>query len=110
AFINYFNAHGGMSGRKLQPVEYTQDPSSTDYQTDMQAACARFTQDNKLNVVIRAQLGGLTPENYESCLTKAGVTSLEMSYAVLDKTMLARHPQLYNVSAPSIDRRERAVL
>jgi hypothetical protein len=110
AYIRYFNAHGGIAGRKLEPVEYTQNPSSPNYQSDMQAACAKFTQDNKLTVVIRAQLGGLTPENYESCLTKARVTSLEMSYAVGDNTMLARHPQLYDVSAPSVDRRERAVL
>jgi len=110
AFINYFNLHGGIAGRKLQAVEYTQSSSSNDYAVDMEAACAKFTQDNKVNVVLRAELGGLTPENYENCLTKAGVASLEMSYAVGDHTMLARHPALYNVTAASVDRRERAVL
>ena len=63
AFIDYLNAHGGIAGRKLQPVEYTQNPSSTNYNVDMEAACAKFTQDNHVNVVLRAQLGGLTPEN-----------------------------------------------
>lgn len=110
AFISYLNAHGGVAGRKLQAVEYTQNSSSDNYATDMQAACARFTQDNTVHVVLRAELGGLTPENYESCLTNAGVTSLEMSYAVGDRTMLLQHPNLYNIAAPSVDRRERAVL
>jgi len=110
AFIRYFNAHGGIAGRQLRAVEYTQEPTSDDYQRDMEAACARFTQDNKVNVVLRAVLGGVTPENYEECLTKAGVTSLEMTYANGDEPMLARHPRLYNVAAPSVDRRERAVL
>jgi hypothetical protein len=107
---DYINAHGGIAGRKLEAVEYTQEPTSNDYANDMEAACARFTQDNKVNVVLRAVLGGVTPDNYETCLTKAGVTSLEMSYAVGDRTMLGRHPRMYNVSAPSADRRERAVL
>jgi hypothetical protein len=110
AFIGYLNAHGGIAGRKLKAVEYTQDPNSGDYENDMQTACARFTQDNKVNVVLRAVLGGVTPENYEECLTKAGVTSLEMSYAAGDTTLLSRHSRLFNVSAPSVDRRERAVL
>ena len=110
AIVNDVNAHGGIAGRKLEAVEFTQKPTSNDYANDMQAACARFTQDNKVSVVLRAVLGGVTPENYEGCLTNAGVISLEMSYAVGDNTMLRRHPLMYNVSAPSADRRERAVL
>lgn len=110
AFIKYFNAHGGIAGRKLQAVEYTQDPNSSNYATDMEAACAKFTQDNKVSVVLRAQLGGVISENYENCLTKAGVASVAMTFAAGDNTLLNRHPGLYNVSAPSVDRRMRGVL
>lgn len=110
AFVKALNADGGVAGRKLEVVEYTQDPNSNNYATDMEAACARFTQDNKVNLVLRAQLGGVMSENYNNCLAKAGATSLEMSFAVGDNSYLKRYPGLYNISAPSVDRRMQGVL
>lgn len=107
AFVKALNAEGGVAGRKIEVVEYAQDAQSGSYATDMEAACAKFTQDNKVDVVLRTQLGGIMSENYNACLTKAGVTSLEMSFAVGDETYLKRHPRLYNVAAPSVDRRMR---
>ena len=110
ALVRALNAEGGVAGRRIEVVEYAQDAQSGNYATDMEAACATFTQDNDVDVVLRTQLGGIMSENYNSCLTRAGVTSLEMSFAVGDETYLKRHPRLYNIAAPSVDRRVRGAL
>ena len=51
AFVKYVNAHGGLGGRQIQPVYYQysegQDPVAQD-----QAACAAFTQDHHVYMVI----------------------------------------------------------
>src|SRR4051794_2275708 len=58
AFIRYYNDHGGMAGRKIQPIEYTINPTSSSYQNDLSAACAKFTQDNHVSVVV-SQTGNI---------------------------------------------------
>lgn len=51
AFVKYVNAHGGLGGRQIQPVYYQysegQDPVAQD-----QAACATFTQDHHVYLVV----------------------------------------------------------
>ncbi len=67
--IRYANSHGGFAGRKLEPIYY--DYSLTDDQsTQDQAACARYTQDNKVFVV------GLADDVLRACAEKAGAVSL----------------------------------
>ena len=51
AFVKYANAHGGLGGRRIVPVYYKysegQDPHAQDA-----AACATFTQDHHVYLVI----------------------------------------------------------
>lgn len=70
AFVKYVNAHGGLGGRQIQPVYYEysegQDPQAQDA-----AACATFTQDHHVYLVIggiNSGAGGLLP-----CLAKHNV-------------------------------------
>ena len=109
AFLRYYNAHGGMAGRTLQPVEYTIDPTSSSYENDLSAACAKFTQDNHVQLVI-SQTGNAFSGNYERCLTKAHVSNLEVGNGAPDAASLKSYPGLYTTSAPSIDRRVTAQL
>ncbi|MCW2545471.1 MAG: hypothetical protein JWM40_3023, partial [Frankiales bacterium] len=109
AFVRYYNAHGGMAGRKIDPVEYTIDPTALNYETELSAACARFTQDNHLPLVI-SQTGNVFSGNYENCLTKAGVTNLEVANGAPDAQALKSYPRLFTTAAPTIDRRVTAQL
>jgi ABC-type branched-subunit amino acid transport system substrate-binding protein len=109
AFIKYYNDHGGMSGRKIQPIEYTINPTSPSYQSDLSAACAKFTQDNHVNVVL-SQVGNAFSANYESCLAKAGVTNIEVGNGAPDAQDERNYPQLFTTASPTVDRRVTAVL
>lgn len=109
AFLRYYNAHGGMAGRRLVPVEVTINPTSTSYETDLAAACATFTQDNHVAVVM-SQTGNLFSSSHEQCLTKAGVVNVEASSSGPDEVGMRSFPSLLTVSTPTVDRRLRALL
>jgi hypothetical protein len=109
AFLRYYNTRGGMAGRKLEPIEYSIDPTSPSYETDLSAACAKFTQDNHVRLVV-SQTGNIFSGNYENCLTKAGVTNLEASNGAPDEGSLKRFPRLYTTGSPTVDRRVAAQL
>jgi hypothetical protein len=70
AMVKYVNAHGGLAGRQIQPVYY-QYTSGGDPQAQDAAACAAFTQDHHVYLV----LGGISSGAGElgPCLTKHGV-------------------------------------
>ena len=109
AFIRYYNDHGGMAGRRIQPIEYTINPTSPSYENDLSAACAKFTQDNHVNVVV-SQTGNIFSSNYESCLAKAGVTNLEVGNGAPDAQDVRSFPQLFTTASPTVDRRITAAL
>ena len=102
ALVSWFDAHGGIAGKQIKLVEYDADPSATSYETEMSAACATFTQDHHVAVVM-SNTGYQMSDNYETCLTKAGVPDLNNGVGGLDDATLARHPQLFLTSASSVD-------
>jgi hypothetical protein len=104
ALVRYFNKHGGISGRIIKPVEYTIQVTSGNYQTEMQAACARFTQDNKVSVAISV-LANSYFANYEQCLSKAGVPDFAGPTGSADERDLAAFPGFVSLSSPSTNRR-----
>lgn len=109
AMINYYNSHGGMAGRKVNTVEYTIDPTSSSYQSDLSAACAKFTQDNHV-ALVASQTGNIFSDNYESCLTKAGRANFEVANGAPDNQSLRAYPYLYTTASPTVDRRVTAIL
>jgi ABC-type branched-subunit amino acid transport system substrate-binding protein len=52
AVINYLNANGGVAGRKLAAVFYSNDPSNGTFASQAETACAAFTQDHKVFAVM----------------------------------------------------------
>lgn len=109
AMVAWYNAHGGIAGKRIELVEHTADAAATSYETEMSAACARFTQDHRAAVVM-THTGYQTSENYESCLTKAGVPDLFLGIGGYDETAHARHPLLFTPVAASTDASIRALL
>ena len=105
-FIDYLNKHGGIAGRKIVPVYYQAD-SSQDASTSAQAACATFTQDNKVDVVVDGVIGG---DVLPTCLQQKGIAEFTSANTSLDTVSLSSHPNMFNPSSMAIDRQMRALL
>ena len=66
--INDLNTKGGIAGRKIVPVWATFDTTSSEtIDQQAQAACATWTQDNKVFAIFGGDAGGVTQE----CTEKA---------------------------------------
>ena len=105
-FIAYINKHGGVGCRKLVEVIYTAD-SSSDANTAAQAACATFTQDNKVDVVLDGVIGG---DILPACLQRKGIASFTAANTSPDSVAMAAHPNEFNPSSMYVDRQIRALL
>ena len=71
ALVASYNADGGFAGRHIDPVYASIRSSSNDFEGDLAAACATFTQDNHVAAVISDV--GLYSESFYACLAKANV-------------------------------------
>jgi hypothetical protein len=69
-FVNYENDHGGINGRKINPMIVNFDPTS---ETGMRADCQQWTQGNPPVFAVVDGLGSWTGDN-ELCLTQEGHT------------------------------------
>jgi hypothetical protein len=75
--IEDINAHGGLAGRKVVPIYYGYDATSTESSDQQdQAACAKWTQDNRVFAIL---LGGPI---IDECAKRAGVINLGYSGAI----------------------------
>jgi ABC-type branched-subunit amino acid transport system substrate-binding protein len=70
AMVKYLNAHGGLGDRLIKPVEFKYSSSGDPHAQDA-AACADFTQDHHVYLVV----GGISSGagDLPACLTKHGV-------------------------------------
>jgi hypothetical protein len=75
AVINYLNAHGGIAGRRVIPVFHDESVAGAEsnYEGEMQAACAAWTQDDHVYAV--ASPVGTVGDTLYQCLAKAGVVT-----------------------------------
>jgi hypothetical protein len=71
ALVDSYNHAGGFAGRHIDAVYEQLKSSSNDYEGDLAAACASFTQDNHVAAVFVAL--GYFDESFFACLAKAGV-------------------------------------
>jgi hypothetical protein len=71
ALVRGINTAGGLAGRKLTVVEYAFHTQDNSYSTAASAACALFTQDNHVDVVLDNAFG--TTGGFRDCLQKAKV-------------------------------------
>lgn len=72
--VRGLNQKGGVGGRKLKTVEYEWNSQSNDWSADASAACARFTQDAHVAVVLDNAFG--TIGGFRACLEAKGVLVL----------------------------------
>ena len=108
AVINGINRSGGLGGRRIVPVYAETNTASSNWESDYQAACATFTQDNRVDVVLGSSFAYFV--SFESCLAKAGIPHLTNSSNVADNTELSRFPLLRALIVPTIDKRSLAKL
>lgn len=108
AMVKAYNARGGVAGRRIVPVSVELSSNSTSLESDLQAACDKFTQDEHVAVVFSAI--GLFSEVFSQCLAKAGTPQITGDYSLGDTRALAAVPTLLAVTTLSVDDRATAVL
>jgi len=101
--LDDINAHGGVLGRKLHPIIYHYDATSTD-STDQQesAACSAWTQDTK----VLAVAAGEASQSYTlvRCLQKAGVIHVATGFTASDESTYGQFPGFVEIASLDIDR------
>ncbi|HET6818253.1 MAG TPA: hypothetical protein VFH66_13590 [Mycobacteriales bacterium] len=100
AVIDDINSHGGIAGRKLSPIWYAFDSTSTQ-PVDQQwaAACAKFTQDNKIFAAF-----DMGTANYRACLHRAGVAQISANLPDASDAEFAAYPNYIELGYPRLGR------
>jgi hypothetical protein len=106
AFVSAFNRSGGLAGRRLEPVYHAIDATASDYSAQASAACARFTQDTRVAVVLDYALH--IRYGMGACLAKNGIAHLALNAA--DEAEADALPLLVTPGAMTTDRLYRGVL
>ena len=70
-YVRALNKVGGVAGRKLQTVEYEWHSGDGSWSTAAAAACAKFTEDNHVTVVLDEAFGEIG--GFRDCLQRKGV-------------------------------------
>jgi hypothetical protein len=107
AYVKAINAAGGLAGRKLETVEYEWHSGDGSWSTAASAACAKFTQDAHVSVVLDQAFG--TVGGFRDCLRKAGVFDIT-NQTVGDTASSAGAPFYAGVGGLTLDRTYSAVL
>jgi hypothetical protein len=96
AVIRYANAHGGFAGRQAEGIYY--DLSVTeDLSVQAQAACEKWTNDNKVFV-----MEALRSDILRACAEKAGAVSIVGGDGI--KSTFERFPHFFDPTAIRLDR------
>lgn len=103
ALIAAMNDQGGLAGRRIRPVFADTDTASANWDADFEAACAKFTQDNKVVAVVGYVF--THSDNFEGCLAKRGIPHLSTTFNVPDAGVLRQYPLLMALTTPRIERR-----
>jgi len=108
ALVAQLNAQGGLAGRRIVAHYENIDGASSDYSTQLQAACSAFSQDHDVAAVLG--LIGFYSESFEKCLTDAKTPHVSGDWNAGDTTNYARFPLLFTPTAVSLDRRMETML
>jgi len=108
AVINGLNKRGGLHGRRIVPVYAATDTASSNWESDYSAACATFTQDNHVDVVLGSSFAYFA--SFERCLARAGIPHLSNTSNVADNGELGQFPLFRALIVPTIDKRSIAKL
>jgi hypothetical protein len=101
--VNALNKKGGIDGRHIDAVFANTDTGATNWDNAFQAACATFTQDHHVSVVLGYQF--TYEPDFESCLAKAGVPHLADGFNVPSNAILSAYPLFWSLDVPTIGQR-----
>jgi hypothetical protein len=103
AVVDGLNAKGGLAGRRIKVVYANTDTGSSNWETDFGAACAKFTQDNKVDAVLGYVFNYFS--SFESCLSKRGIPHLNTGINIPVRHELRPYPLFLAVNSAIIVRR-----
>jgi hypothetical protein len=93
----------GIAGRPVRFVYKAVPVTTSNYQSELSADCALFTQDNHVDVVISDI--GYYADNLTACLDHAHVPQIEGGWGLTDEATFARYPGYFTPDFPSYDSR-----
>jgi hypothetical protein len=106
SLVRHFNKQGGVAGRMIQPV-YVETDAQGDFEAQQQAACATFTEDHDVAIVLSQ---AMYSDAFAGCLTKAQTPLLDaQGNWPPDAVSLQQNPGYFLVNHPTIDRRLQAM-
>jgi hypothetical protein len=103
ALVDWYNAHGGMAGHKVQAVRASINATAASYETDYQAACQLFTQDNHV-VAVLDNFAYISP-TFEACTTQAKIVNIRGGSTFIGSDAPTTNPLLFSVGGLTVDRR-----
>jgi hypothetical protein len=98
ALVKYFNAHGGIAGRKIVPVFFEYDAVGGDtWDSLAQQACEKFVRDEKVFAVVSGHVG--QTDSLLACLAKGHTPLVQQNQWPYDGKYHAEFsPYLYQPS------------
>ena len=92
AMVKYLNAHGGLGGRRIVPVEFRYNSNGDPHAQDA-AACADFTQDHHVYLVV----GGISSGagDLPACLIQHGVPLIGANLGGDEQYFAQNHQFIY---------------
>lgn len=101
--IAWINERGGFGGRKVLPVFHGSDALNGSFDSQAQAACARFTEDDPVFAVVSGAV--LPTANLPDCMAKKRTPLVWNYHYLVDRPMWERYlPYLYMPFSISGDR------
>ena len=89
ALVNWFNERGGLAGRRIDIVLHETNPVNGSFAQQAQAACATFTQDNEVFVVMSSAVGG--DDSMLRCLAERDQPLIEGNLWLFDEPYFQQH-------------------
>lgn len=95
AYISYLNSHGGILGRKIIPVWYAVNATSTETMTQLyEGECQQFEQDNHVFAIF----DGGNPIT-EGCAQSAGGVAVYDNLSISSSPTFAKYPAYFEVGS-----------
>lgn len=108
ALVRALNARGGLAGRQIKGVYFTVNGSDADYSSQEQAACASFTQDNHVELVIG---NGVGSQPLYQCLLKNKVPFVTGNPTEgVDSVELSKYPNVFDIPGLATDHQAAAFM
>ena len=103
AINDWMNAHGGIAGRRVDPVLVVQEVTRSNYSTMAQAACEAFTEDHQVFAVVVASQ--FSRPDHVNCLAERNTPVVDAGTWAFDADDYARFAGfLYQPDRPRPER------